>query len=170
MGTSKIVFISGLYIIMGFYMLAFKTSNEAMDSVARNQAVQNQAEQIAMSGIYYEINDISQWWPASYWWNTFNASSYYGSWFHFVGKSFANGTLDVTVTALSSTTARITATGYYGTDTYQSGNLLYQDKRQVTITAEATCLSWVYDDYSGWKHYNRWKITKIYTLPNVAQK
>ncbi len=51
MGTSKIVMLSGVYVILGFYTISFNRADETNFSTALNAASSAQAEQLARTGI-----------------------------------------------------------------------------------------------------------------------
>ncbi|MBI2429074.1 MAG: hypothetical protein HYV29_09820 [Ignavibacteriales bacterium] len=51
MGTSKIVMLSGLYVILGFYTLSFNRVDETNYSTALNSTSIAQAEQLAQTGV-----------------------------------------------------------------------------------------------------------------------
>jgi hypothetical protein len=50
-GTSKIVLLTGVYLIIGLYSLAFNRTDESVNRVTIAEALTNQTEQIAMAGI-----------------------------------------------------------------------------------------------------------------------
>lgn len=51
MGTSKLTMISGLYVILGFYVSAFNSADEATSTIASNAAMTAQTEQLAQTGV-----------------------------------------------------------------------------------------------------------------------
>jgi hypothetical protein len=51
MGTSKLTMISGLYVILGFYITAFNSADEATGTIASNAAISAQTEQLAQTGV-----------------------------------------------------------------------------------------------------------------------
>ncbi|MBI2429073.1 MAG: hypothetical protein HYV29_09815 [Ignavibacteriales bacterium] len=51
MGTSKIVMLSGVYVILGFYTISFNRADETNFSNALNATSTAQAEQLAQTGV-----------------------------------------------------------------------------------------------------------------------
>jgi hypothetical protein len=51
MGTTKIVMLSGVYLILGMYTIGFTTADRSNSSIAESMANSIQAEQIARTGI-----------------------------------------------------------------------------------------------------------------------
>ncbi|MEW5799429.1 MAG: hypothetical protein AB1728_10540 [Bacteroidota bacterium] len=51
MGTSKIVMLSGVYVILGFYTISFNRADEINFTTAMNTASASQAEQLARTGV-----------------------------------------------------------------------------------------------------------------------
>ena len=64
MGTSKIIMLSGVYLIFGFYSVAFNHADESMFKSAMKTATLAQAEQLAQTGLSlasgYMANDASK--------------------------------------------------------------------------------------------------------------
>ncbi|MCX6136684.1 MAG: hypothetical protein NTV54_04210 [Ignavibacteriales bacterium] len=58
MGTSKVIFASGVFVIIGMYSLSFRTADQATTTVALAQAYRNQAEQIAVAGAKFASIDL----------------------------------------------------------------------------------------------------------------
>ena len=57
MGTSKIVMGVGVYTMIGLYALGFNTADQAVYTVAQNQAYHDQGRQIANIGVRFAIGD-----------------------------------------------------------------------------------------------------------------
>lgn len=55
MGSSKIIMLSGVYLILGFYTLSFNRVDEANFSTANSTASQMQAEQLARTGLSFAL-------------------------------------------------------------------------------------------------------------------
>jgi len=51
MGTSKVILLSGIYLILGFYTVSFTAADETNFSSALNVATESQAEQLAKTGV-----------------------------------------------------------------------------------------------------------------------
>lgn len=51
MGTSKVILLSGIYLILGFYTVSFTAADETNFSSALTVATESQAEQLAKTGI-----------------------------------------------------------------------------------------------------------------------
>jgi hypothetical protein len=58
-GTSKIVLLTGVYLIIGLYSLGFNRADESVNRVMIAEANMNQAEQIALAGIRMGLNEIA---------------------------------------------------------------------------------------------------------------
>ena len=58
MGTSRIIFASGVFVIIGMYSLSFQTADKATSAVALAQAYHGQAEQIALAGAKFASVDL----------------------------------------------------------------------------------------------------------------
>ena len=55
---AKVIFASGVFVIIGIYSLSLKTADEASFRVAKGQALHNQAVQIALAGIGFARVDL----------------------------------------------------------------------------------------------------------------
>jgi len=51
MGTSKVILLSGIYLILGFYTVSFTAADETNFSSALTVATETQAEQLAKTGV-----------------------------------------------------------------------------------------------------------------------
>ncbi len=58
MGTSKIVMLSGVYLILGMYTVSFTTADRNNSSIAESVANSIQAEQFARTGISLAMNKM----------------------------------------------------------------------------------------------------------------
>jgi hypothetical protein len=58
-GTSKIVLLTGVYLIIGLYSLGFNRADESVNRMVIGEANLNQAEQIALAGIRMGMNEIA---------------------------------------------------------------------------------------------------------------
>ena len=59
MGTSKIIMLSGIYLILGFYTVGFGVADESNFALATQVATQVQAEQIARTGISLALANMA---------------------------------------------------------------------------------------------------------------
>jgi len=51
MGTSKVILLSGIYLVLGFYTVSFTAADEANYTNALTVATQSQAEQLSKTGV-----------------------------------------------------------------------------------------------------------------------
>jgi hypothetical protein len=51
MGTSKVILLSGIYLILGFYTVSFTAADETNFSSALTVATESQAEQLSKTGV-----------------------------------------------------------------------------------------------------------------------
>lgn len=97
MGSSKVIVITGLFIVLGFYTISFNAADETNFVNANNSAMLTQSEQLARTGVelalQYMADDGSK---VSY------------------SRTYYNGTDTVTYSATGtvSTTANIVSTAY----------------------------------------------------------
>jgi len=99
-GTSKIVLLTGVYLIIGLYSLGFNRADESVNRVMIAEANMNQSEQIALAGIRMGMNEIA---PVI-------GSSAFSTRTANIFKGQASYRGDVP-SSLSSTESRITSTG-----------------------------------------------------------
>ena len=57
MGTSKIIMGVGVYAMIGLFALGFNTADQAVSTVAQNQAFHDQVRQISNIGVKFAIGD-----------------------------------------------------------------------------------------------------------------
>jgi hypothetical protein len=58
MGASKVIFASGVFVIIGMYSLSFRTADNVNATVALAQAYYTQADQIALAGAKFADVDL----------------------------------------------------------------------------------------------------------------
>lgn len=58
MGSSKVILLSGVYLILGFYTLSFNSTNEANFSNALSVASSLQTEQLARTGLALSLQKL----------------------------------------------------------------------------------------------------------------
>jgi hypothetical protein len=156
MGTSKIVMLSGLYIIIGLYTMGFNSADQTVRDASLSQAMTAQAEQLAYTGVKLEIGDMETFWASAADWNTFHSYSYSG-YFYETGLSFNGGTIDYSVVPTSSTTATITATGHSTSGTSTTS---------VTVIAHVTWVAGTPDYPVDQRVNNRWKVDNVFVQPS----
>jgi hypothetical protein len=100
MGTSKIIMLSGIYMILGMYTVSFNSADGASFDLAAKTATTVQAEQIARTGISLALAKMANT-PSSATSNTINVS-------------VMGGTVNCTVPAFNSGSQYlITSTGIF---------------------------------------------------------
>ncbi len=141
MGTAKVIFLSGLYIIMGVYTVGFNKANTSVRNIANYQASRVEAAQIAQTGIQYAVRDLGTAMPST---------------LPFSGNvTMMGGSMSYTSdnAGLPADQARVTAVGTYNGE-------------QVTTIAIVKLMNSLPD--AGGKHrWNSWQIVQIQTLPET---
>ena len=59
MGSSKIIVLSGVYLLLGFYTVSFNAADEANFSTALTVATEMQAEQLAKTGVSLAVQKFA---------------------------------------------------------------------------------------------------------------
>ncbi len=66
MGSSKIIVLSGVYLMLGFYTVSFNAADEANFSTALTVATEMQAEQLAKTGVSLALQKFADYnWMSS---------------------------------------------------------------------------------------------------------
>jgi len=101
MGTSKIVMLSGIYLILGMYTVGFTSADRNNSSIAESVANSIQAEQIARTGISFAMTKMG---------GSFATSSYTNQ-----NASVMNGSVvySASQTGLPATQSQVTSTGTF---------------------------------------------------------
>ena len=102
MGTSRIIFASGVFVIIGMYSLSFQTADKATSAVALAQAYHGQAEQNALAGVKFATVDMGN-----------HQNLLPSSTVNLMGGSVNYSTAKITP-ATPYTKVKVTATGTYG--------------------------------------------------------
>ena len=136
MGSSRIIMLSGVYLIFGFYTIAFNNADESMFKSSMKSATLSGSEQLAQTGLSlasgYMANDFSK--------------------INFATRTFVTGTDTVKYSAthpvsLPASQTQVTSTASHTTVV---GGVV-KDSRTVTQTA-------VYQFHNG-----RWKQMRVFT-------
>ncbi|HTP80943.1 MAG TPA: hypothetical protein VMM57_11150 [Bacteroidota bacterium] len=137
MGSSKGVLLSGVALVIGFYMLGIKKSDRLTAEIAEGRANDVQSLNIAQSGIRFAINSLAT--------SNFSITSSESS------SSLFGGTLSYTIdgVTLGPGWARITSTGVVGGS-------------RVTLVADVQQTLAGQKKDRG----NMWQVAKIYTQPS----
>ncbi len=135
MGTAKVIFLSGLYIILGVYTVGFNKANDAVRSVANSGATFNQADQIARTGLQYAVRDLGTSMPT-----TMPAMH---------NASMMGGTAAYTtdVNGLPANQVRITASGTYN--------------GQTVTTMTIVKLMYMQPESGAKKRWNSWQVVQV---------
>lgn len=101
MGTSKIIMLSGVYLILGAYNIGFSVADDINFDLAANTANTTQAEQIARSGVALAITKMAN-----------NATLHT---YPMTRSSLLSGYVDYTASqsGLPLSQSEITSTGYF---------------------------------------------------------
>jgi hypothetical protein len=139
MGSSKIIMLSGVYLIFGFYIVAFNNADESMFKSSMKTATLAQEEQLAQTGLSlasgFMSNDVSR--------------------SNFATKTFVSGTDTVRYSAshpagFPASQTQVTSVASHSTTV---GGVV-KVSRAVTQTA-------VYQFHNG-----RWKQMRVFTIRN----
>ena len=96
---AKVIFASGVFVMIGIYSLSLLTADEASFRVARGQALHNQAVQIALAGLEFARTEAGKFqYPA-----TLPSGT----------VSLLGGTVTYITVRLSSDTLRVKSTGMF---------------------------------------------------------
>ncbi len=141
MGTAKVIFLSGLYIIMGVYTVGFNKANTSVRNIADYQASHVEAAQIAQTGVQFAVRDLGTSMPS-----TLPSTT---------GLTMMGGSMSYNCdnSGLPADQARITAVGTY-------------NGQQVTTIAIVKLMATLPDD-GGKFRWNSWQIVQIQTLPET---
>ena len=101
MGSSKIIMLSGIYLILGFYTVGFGVADESNFALASQVATQVQAEQIARTGLSLAMTKVG------------GTNSVGNRTYSELTASVMNGSVKYKADALSSTQSQITSTGTF---------------------------------------------------------
>ncbi len=103
MGTSKIVMLSGVYLILGMYTVSFTAADRNNSSISESVANSIQAEQIARTGISLAMTKMG---------GTYSSSTYS---YTNQNASVMNGTVvySASQTGLPSSQSQVTSTGTF---------------------------------------------------------
>jgi len=139
--SSRVVFVGAISIILGFYVYGFRSADVNHQSVAYAHLFQLQANQIALSGIDWGVNIMPSN-PSGY---SLNVS----------GKPYFGGELDIRIEGISTTEARIRATGKFKT---HEAKIIAIVKKHSAVPAPP-----------AWKKkWNQWAVETVY--PDIRKK
>lgn len=140
MGASKVVFLSGLYIIIGLYATGIRKADSNVRQVAEFSATRDQATEIAKTGVQFVINDLA----------THEGGGYKPS---ASNLTVGDGTVTYQVTDRNATVANMTSTGTLnGREATLVAQIQYVGTK--TLKVKGKDLRW-----------DRWKIVKMYVQP-----
>ncbi len=113
MGTAKVIFLSGLYIILGVYTVGFNKANDAVRTVANSGATFNQAAQIAQTSLQFAVKDLP--------YSSMPTSSYS---MHNVAMMGGTASYSTDFNGLPANQLRVTASGTYNGQTVTTVTIL----------------------------------------------
>ena len=143
MGSSKIILVSGLCVMLGFYAYVIQKASSSIVSTGSDRRALTQARMLSNAAMNM----------ANYYLSTPGGESYYVV----SGQPISGGTMSWYVsTAGLPNEARVTAVGVFGTD---------------TVTQRATLgLTSVFQDWRGRHQWNQWGLRKVYADPPMMNE
>jgi hypothetical protein len=139
MGSSKIILVSGLCVMLGFYAYVIQKASNSIISTGADRRASTQARMLSNGALNMATVYLS----------TAGGESYYTV----TGQSMSGGTMSwsITQSGFPADQAQVTAMGVFGVDTVSQIALLSK-----TSTPQ---------DWGGRRQWNQWGVVKIYTNP-----
>jgi len=139
MGSSKIILVSGLCVMLGFYAYVIQKASNSIISAGSDRRASTQARMLSNAALNLATVYLS----------TPGGESYYTV----TGQQMSGGTMSwwVTQGGLPADQARVTVMGVFGVDTVSQVALLSK-----TSTPQ---------NWGGRRQWNQWGVVKIYTNP-----
>jgi hypothetical protein len=139
MGSSKIILVSGLCVMLGFYAYVIQKASSSIVNAGSDRRASTQARMLSNAAMHLGTVYLS----------TPGGEAYYTV----TGKSMSGGTVSwwVTTGGLPADQAMVTAMGVFGVDTVSQVALLSK-----TSTPQ---------NWGGRHQWNQWGVVKIYTNP-----